>query len=119
MKKKDFILIAVLIVIAALSWLIFSPKGGAGGTLVVTLGGDRYGTYPMSENTELVIESELGENTIVIENGEAYFKNADCKDKYCEKQGRISHGGESIVCLPHRLVAEVVSERTEVDAVAR
>ena len=34
--------------------------------------------------------------------------DADCPDKLCVKTGRISKTGETIVCLPHRVVVEII-----------
>ena len=49
----------------------------------------------------------LSGNTVVIENGEVYMKDADCKNRVCVKQGIIVKTGESIVCLPNRVTAEI------------
>ena len=35
------------------------------------------------------------------------MKEADCPDKYCVKQGKIKNVGETIVCLPHKVVVEI------------
>ena len=35
------------------------------------------------------------------------MKDADCPDKLCEKTGKISKNGETIVRLPHRVVVEI------------
>ena len=48
------------------------------------------------------------------------MKEADCPDHLCMKQGEISHKGETIVCLPNRVVIEVESNQdSEFDAVAQ
>ena len=51
--------------------------------------------------------------------GKAYMSGADCPDKLCVKQKAISKKGESIVCLPHKLVVQVTDgSAAEVDAIA-
>ena len=35
------------------------------------------------------------------------MKDADCPDRLCVKQGSISKNGESIVCLPHKVIVTV------------
>ena len=49
------------------------------------------------------------------------MEDADCPDRLCVKQGRIKKVGESIVCLPHKVVIEIVGEKEEagVDAVTQ
>ena len=46
-------------------------------------------------------------NTLVIENGKADMISADCPDKLCVKQHAISSNGETIVCLPNKVVVEI------------
>ena len=38
------------------------------------------------------------------------MKEADCPDGYCKEQGRISGQKQTIVCLPHKLVVEVIRQ---------
>lgn len=35
--------------------------------------------------------------------------SATCPDHLCIKQGAINKKGQSIICLPHKLIVEVVS----------
>ena len=66
------------------------------------------------------VEYESGVNVIAVENGRIRVSAADCQDGSCVRQGWISAGAIPIICLPHRLVIELVrSEAPELDAVAR
>lgn len=73
----------------------------------VTVDGEVYGTYSLAENQTVKIQTGHGTNVLVIENGSAHMEEADCPDGYCKRQGTISQVNETIVCLPHKLVAEV------------
>ena len=94
----------------------------AGSTVCVTLNGSLYGTYPLDSDMALEIDSGNGHNTLVIRDGAALMEDADCPDRYCISKGSISKKGETIVCLPHRLVIEIRSENSpdteEIDAIA-
>jgi hypothetical protein len=46
-------------------------------------------------------------NVLVIKDGEAYVQSASCPDGICAAHKPISRQGESIVCLPHRVVVTV------------
>ena len=48
-----------------------------------------------------------GKNHLVIHDGCARIEEADCPDKLCVKQGTVSESGESVVCLPNRVVVAV------------
>ena len=47
--------------------------------------------------------------TLVVENGEIFFKDSQCPDHLCEGFGKISYDGESASCLPAGVIV-VVSE---------
>ena len=47
---------------------------------------------------------------ILIKDGKVTMKEADCKDKICADHKAIEKSGETIVCLPHKVVIEIRSE---------
>jgi len=59
-----------------------------------------------------------GENTILVEPGRIRVSQADCPDQICVEQGPISDGTVPIVCLPHKLIVEIVGGGEELDAAA-
>ncbi len=123
MKKKDIILIGTILVIALVSFLVLNLRSNhTGNTVIVSVSGEIYGKYPLNENRIIDVNENKGHNRIVINDGKVYMEEADCPDKYCVSQGKISKTGETIVCLPHKLSVEIKnqSEATdEIDAVAK
>ena len=45
-----------------------------------------------------------------IKDGKVTMKEADCKDQICADHKAIEKSGETIVCLPHKVVIEIRSE---------
>lgn len=41
------------------------------------------------------------------------MEEANCPDGYCEEQGKISEHTQTIVCLPHKLVVEVLENEND------
>ena len=119
MNKRDFVAIAAALLLTALSFLVFMRSGAPGSTVIIKLDGKVYGSYSLSENRRIEIKENKAHNTVVIEDGSVRMEDSDCPDLYCVKQGRITRSGESIICLPHRLSVELVSDKPEIDAVAR
>lgn len=125
MNKRDGILILVLLVFAGIGYLIFAgAKKAEGNQIVITIDGNIYGSYPLDQNKEIEVKTERGSNTIKIEAGKVYMEEADCPDKYCVMQGKISHSSETLICLPHKLVVEVEflerkSEQQRIDVIAK
>lgn len=110
-KKKiifDLILIFALLVIGVSVFIIIEATRDAGAEAVVSVDGKEVSRYSLSEDGEFEINS--GTNTLVIKDGKAYVIHADCPDKLCVNQGKISRGGERIVCLPNRVMIEIIGE---------
>ena len=121
MKKNDVILIAVLLVVALLTaggmriWQMNNTKDTA--NVVVTIDGEVYGTYPLSEDRTERIELPDGSyNILIISDGYADVTEASCPDQICVKHNHIRYSKESIVCLPNKVVVTVEGgEENEID----
>lgn len=121
MKKKDLILIIVLLAVAAAGFFAVKVmQSGQGALVVIRIDGSEYGTYPLSEDQTIEIDNSFGHNVLVIENGSVHMEEADCPDLICVKHAPISHNRETIICLPHKLVVEVSGGKdSAVDATAQ
>lgn len=109
--KHDILLAAVLLFLAALLFLgLHLWNGKPGGQFRVMVDGRLYGTYSLWEDGEIVLTQESGTNIIHAGDGVVWMEEADCPDGYCVRQGKISRKNQTIVCLPHRVVIEVVGE---------
>jgi hypothetical protein len=71
---------------------------------------DNVSTSRLDENARLVVDTSLGHNVVVVENGAAHMEEADCPHGDCMRQHAIAHPGEQLICLPHKLWVEVVEE---------
>ena len=77
------------------------------------LDGKIYGTYSLSKDQTIEVKDGDFYNRIRIEDGKAYMEEANCPDGYCEEQGKISGHTQTIVCLPHKLVVEVMENEND------
>lgn len=105
MKKRDFILIAVLLAVSALGLLFVLLFRADGARVVVKVDGAEVCEYSLYENGSFTLNG--GTNILVIEDGCAYLSDASCPDHLCVKQGRISKTGQTITCLPNKLTVTV------------
>lgn len=121
MKKNDIYLAAAVIAAAFLLWMIPYVLSPQGHQITIMQNGEVVGIYSLAKEGRLTFTDERGgRNVLVIQGGEAYMSEANCPDGLCMRQKAISKRGESIICLPHRLVAEVTAgEEAEMDAVVR
>lgn len=49
-------------------------------------------------------------NLLAVSGERVWMEAADCRDQVCVHHIPVSAGGESIICLPNRLVVEIVDE---------
>lgn len=117
LKKKDWLLILIILCVAGLTVLAHTYIGGRGADkVVVKVDGVIQGTYSLSEDGRIEIND--GTNVIEISNGKADMIEADCPDQLCVNQKAVSRNHENIICLPNKVVVEVESvEESEYDAV--
>lgn len=106
-SKGDICLIIVILLLAtaALLWRHFYAKAGA--RAVVTVDGEVKEELLLRKDVELTINTPEGYNKVVVKDGEVMVLDADCRDHICVKHQPISKQGETIICLPHKLVVEV------------
>ena len=107
-KRKDVILIVVVLIVAAIGFgakFLFAEKGG---TVTISVDGKTYGTYSLDEDKTINVDDH---NKVVIKDGVVHMEDADCPDKLCIKQGKIDSNGQKIVCLPNKTIVEVSSEK--------
>ncbi len=117
MKKNDFLLIISIIFISCIvSVYWFLKETDEDARVVVTVDGEVYGSYLLNEDREIDI---CGTNRLSIKDGRADMIDADCKDKLCVHQKAISRDGESIICLPNKIIVTIEDDDTKgIDAIS-
>ena len=104
---NDLLLAAVLLLSGGALALLLWLTRQAGGTVAVQIDGEPVLKLPLSEDAQIVLGEGEHTNTLVIRDGKARIVEATCPDQICVRQGAVQYAGESIVCLPHRLVITV------------
>ena len=123
MSKNAKIILILLLAAAVLSvGIIFMQKNQTPSPVArITLDGELIREIPLDEVEEsysFVVDSESGSNTILVEPGRIRVSEADCPDQVCVSQGFISDGTVPVVCLPHKLMIEIVGGGSAFDAAA-
>lgn len=110
--RADLCLLAALVGIALLLALALraAPLDQSHCVIVVEQDGKELARLPWGQERTLRVESaDGGYNLIVVGPEGVSITEADCPDQLCVKQGLIDGGGQSIICLPHRLCVRLVS----------
>ena len=116
MTKGDFFLIAGIIILVGILFLkpLFSD-------------GNLYGeVYYDSQKVHEVDFSSVAESYVItaggceilVENDGLSFKSSLCPDKLCINSGKLSLAGDTMACVPEKVVVVIKSDKKVHDAVS-
>lgn len=128
-RKADVVLIAACMLTAVLVGvflMVFRHEGNGvriscDGELIAEIAFEATGTqryFISAKDGRMMVESCEGNpvlsdkgayNLLSIEAGMVRMEAADCRDQICVRHHAVSAEGESIICLPHRLVVEITT----------
>lgn len=114
-KKHDLIIFAAAAVLAAAALLMYFTCFDTPGLLVrVSVDSVIVGTYPLNSKTGEVTITEIigytgGHCTMRTGDGYASMESAECPDHICVRHSKISRTGECIICMPNRVILEIIS----------
>lgn len=98
-------LAAVILILFAFNYLT-SRKNAV--LVEVSVDGQILETYRLNETVNTVIESSRGgTNHLIIQDGGVSISEASCPDKVCVHQGGIRETGQSLVCLPNKVIVTI------------
>ena len=104
-KKLFFAVLAVALLLFAARALLFR---GSGRRVLISQNGVIIHEYSLDQNRiERIPAPDGGSNTLCIQDGMVWVREASCPDKICERAGKISLPGEIIACLPNRLIIQI------------
>lgn len=118
--RNDALLIAGLLILGGALALFLYATRQAGGTVSVRIDGELVMELLLDQDAQVTLGEGEHTNTLVIQDGTAQVIEASCPDQICVNQGAVQYTGESIVCLPHRLVVTIEGGApSDVDATAK
>ena len=121
MRTKVIVCLLLGAVAASAAWLLLRREDAPSPTARITRDGvllEEIDLDKVEEPRSLVLEDGSGTNTDQVEKGRIRILEADCPDQVCVNQGWISSGAVPIICLPHRLIIEIVEAGGDLDGAA-
>lgn len=110
--KRGDVALVLCVTAAALFMLLIASEQSEGERVLVTVDGQT-SEYPLWTDTAISVEKGDGvSNSIVIKESQVYMAFADCPDQLCVHHRAISKNGESIICLPNKVIVEVESSQS-------
>ncbi len=119
-NTRNLLLLLALTAAAATAFLLLGPKKVNHPVARITLDGELVKEIDLDEVVVPYSFTLTGAhgltNTILVEHGRISVRAASCPDQICVHQGTISDGTVPIVCLPNRLIIEIVGGGEALDA---
>lgn len=125
-KKKDFIIIAIILLVACIIYFVYnmqSDKGAAKAEIYYE--SELIMTVMLNENEDRTFKLPQNEHVVfhLYEDGSIRFEESDCPDKVCVKSGKLKHIGSSAACLPNKIILKIVpvkdTDENDVDIIVR
>ncbi|MGI6110240.1 MAG: NusG domain II-containing protein [Eubacteriaceae bacterium] len=110
MKKRDLWIIIGILVFGTLISFLSRQAMDSGKQVRVSIDNEVVDVFDLDKDTEKDYQTQYGENDLVIKDKKVYIDHADCTNQICVQTQPVSDVGETIACLPHKLIVEVISE---------
>ena len=109
-RNDIFLILGILLAVSIFAFVYFlTQKDGA--YAIILKDGEQIGSFSLSQNEKIpIMDGEKVTNTLVIKDGKAYMESAVCPDKLCVKHKAVSKAGQTIVCLPSKVVVKIAAD---------
>lgn len=104
----DVLLVGGILLLALGLWLTLRLLSSPGAVAVVTLDGEEVARLPLDTDCQADIQSVYGAHRVVVQDGTVSVTEAPCPDLICVHHVPVSRVGETIICLPCKLVVTVM-----------
>lgn len=106
-SHADILLIVGIMILTIAGLFVWKKLQKPGAYVDILIDGTSVKTLQLDKDASYEVMQEAGVNTVVVQDGSVTVQDADCPDKICEKHRAINRTGETIICLPHKLVVEI------------
>lgn len=123
MKPLDIVLVLMLAILSFIPAVLFNLKQtqaiGADTDLyaVISVDNEVVKTINLSKNESIEVfdvhSEDGGINRVEVNQNKVRVIYANCPDQIDVKQGEISRPGETIICLPHKFLIEIVAKNPQ------
>ncbi len=120
-SRGDWGVIAALLAVAGVGFLLNLQRDTSQGTFVqVVYRNHLLYRLPLNADRSLSVKGDSGGLVLQIRDGMVWVSHSQCPHKICMRMGKISHPGQLIVCVPNRIVIQIVGrEKPDFDVITQ
>ena len=111
LKPGDIVIIGCVMFGIAASML--GVRTLPGNTAVISIDNEIRYALELGKDRILTVKGAYGDMVIKVEAGEIWVEEVHCPRKVCMRTGRISQKGQTIVCLPNRIIIRIEGNGNE------
>lgn len=115
MNKNDLKMIVIVLIIIAILFIVFYFNKDKAHTALVYYGSEKILTIDLNINKEYVVKGDNGDVVIKVLDKKIKVIEENSPYHLCSKQGYISNSGESIICLPNKIIIELPSDSIDTE----
>lgn len=106
LNKRDITLIVIVMAVGIVTGILVQNNRRTGREVVISVDGEEVNRFSLTHDKvyEIIGYKGKGINRLIIEDHYARVVDADCPDLVCAKHKPISQEGETIICMPHRVI---------------
>ena len=119
-SKREIIIISIILIISLLGYVFVNTRE-QGSIAIIEVSQKLYGSYDLSIDQNIAVNDSEGLVLIKceIKDKKIYVVSSTCPDKICINQGTIGSSGQTIVCLPNKIVIKVINSDEPIDGVLK
>lgn len=104
----DKILVGLVLLIAVASFGTTHLLRDVGSQVLIESNGELFGKYDLFGKETIVVHGAIGTTVVRIQDGRVRVVQSDCREKICVNTGQVQKTGDTIVCVPNRVVVLIV-----------
>lgn len=110
MKRNDFIIVLIIVILSFVFFLINSFTLDKPLYVLIKKDNKIYYKDLISKDNEIIIKDNKDFNTVIVKDSKVYVKEANCDNQICVNHKKISATNETIICLPNKVIIEIVGK---------
>jgi len=117
--RGDLVVIALLVLLIPASHRWTRPRGSVAFLEVQSQNGTQ--RLEAGRDAELDVEGPVGRTRVRLVGRTAWIERAPCRNRLCQRMGRLRAPGRSLVCIPNKVVVRFTGtpEPGATDAITR
>ena len=115
MNKNDWVLIIIILLISCFLFLIYFSNKKTANIAYVYYADDLIMTIDLNIDNQYEVKGDNGIVKIEVSNNQIRVVEENSPRHLCSKQGFISNSGQSIICLPNKIIIELPNENIDAE----